>query len=77
MWRGAPLVLLLHPRRWYALDVVGVAILVGARHREPGDILELKDFHGVLNGARRAWMLRLWRATCLDAACSRHAAGRD
>ena len=45
MWRGAPLVLLLHPRRWYALDVVGVAILVGARHREPGDILELKDFH--------------------------------
>lgn len=45
LWRGAPLLLLLHPRRWYALDVVGVAILVGARHREPGDILELKDYH--------------------------------
>jgi hypothetical protein len=45
LWRGAPLLLLLHPRQWYALDVIGVAILVGARHREPGDILELKDFH--------------------------------
>jgi len=45
LWRGAPLMLLLHPRPWYALDVVGVAIAVGWRHRPPGDILELNDFH--------------------------------
>lgn len=45
LWRGAPLFLLLHPRRWYALDVITVAVLVGLRHREPGDILELKDYH--------------------------------
>jgi len=45
VWRGAPLLLLLHPREWYALDVVGVAVLVGARHRENADILELRDYH--------------------------------
>ena len=45
LWRGAPLVLLLHPRRLYLLDVVGVAALVAARHREPGDMHSVTDYH--------------------------------
>lgn len=45
LWRGAPLVLLLHPRRLYLVDVVGVAALVAARHREPGDMHTINDYH--------------------------------
>ena len=38
LWRGAPLMLLLHPRHGqaaYAADVLGVAVVVALRHREP------------------------------------------
>lgn len=35
LWRAAPLLLLVHPRRAYLLDVAGTALLVAARHREP------------------------------------------
>jgi hypothetical protein len=45
LWKGAPLLLLLHPRRWYAVDVAGVAALVAARHREPGDMHTITDYH--------------------------------
>lgn len=45
LWRGAPLMLLLHPRRLYLVDVVGVAALVAARHREPGDMHSITDYH--------------------------------
>lgn len=45
LWRNAPLLLLLYPRRWYGMDVVGVAMLVAARHRDPADMQSEHDYH--------------------------------
>lgn len=45
LWRAAPLALLLHPRRWYSLDVVGVALLLSARHRDHGSMHTEDEYH--------------------------------
>lgn len=46
LWRGAPLVLLLCPYNpGYIADVVGVALVLGYRSREPNQVHSAKDFH--------------------------------
>ncbi len=46
LWKCAPLVLLLYPRWGYALDVLGVACLLAARHyKTEGSVCSQPQFH--------------------------------
>lgn len=45
LWKCAPLVLLLHPRTGYFLDIVQVGLLVAARHYQPPHVHNEVEFY--------------------------------
>lgn len=46
LWRCAPIVVLLHPRWCYAMDVLGVTALMALRHFESsGSVCDQRQFH--------------------------------
>lgn len=45
LWKCAPLVLLLHPRTGYFLDIVQTGLLVAARHYEPPQVHDENQFY--------------------------------
>ena len=46
LWRCIPIILLLHPRWGYAIDVIGVTVLMVARHFESaGSVCDQTQFH--------------------------------
>lgn len=45
LWKCAPLVLLLHPRTGYFVDIVQTGLLVAARHYEPPQVHDENEFY--------------------------------